>query len=90
MELSVGEVGGVCRETHVSINGQQRTGRLESRFLEDFNLYIQVFRRSGKNWLETKQTDQLTLSEQNRMGRASLVSRKPEPVADPELYHEQL
>ena len=43
---------------------------LEKKFREVFGLGIQVFRKSGKAWLETTLTDNWTLEEQNRQGEA--------------------
>lgn len=41
---------------------------LEKGFKECYGLLIQVFRRSGKAWLETKLTDTWTLENQNKQG----------------------
>lgn len=42
---------------------------LEQAFNERFGLSVQVFRRSGKVWLETTATDSWTLEHQNEQGR---------------------
>ena len=42
---------------------------LETMFRENFGLYVQVFRRSGKLWLETTATDSWTLTVQNDQGK---------------------
>jgi hypothetical protein len=41
---------------------------LEQRFQDVYGLGVQVFRKSGKVWLETTVTDGWTLEEQNRQG----------------------
>jgi hypothetical protein len=41
---------------------------LEQRFQKHFDLSIQVFRRTGEIWVETVQTDNLSLQVQNHMG----------------------
>ncbi len=39
--------------------------RLETTFEEKFRLHIQVFRKSGDQWLQTSKTDHWTLEKQN-------------------------
>ena len=41
---------------------------VEQRFQEEFGLPVQVCRKSGDIWIETTQTDHLTMEQQNRMG----------------------
>ena len=41
---------------------------LEQNFIDAYGLSVQVFRKSGKVWLETTVTDGWTLEEQNRQG----------------------
>ena len=41
----------------------------EERFLLEFGLSVQVFRKSGNVWLETSATDGWTLRQQNEEGR---------------------
>ena len=43
---------------------------LEQSFSDVFGLGVQIFRKSGKVWLETTVTDGWTLDEQNRQGEA--------------------
>lgn len=42
---------------------------LENLFKEHFGLNVQVFRKSGKSWIETTVTDKWTLKKQNDQGR---------------------
>ncbi|MDF3026302.1 MAG: hypothetical protein K0S23_609 [Fluviicola sp.] len=41
---------------------------LEKMFRDEFDLQIKLFRKSGKEWIETKLTGHWTLEEQNREG----------------------
>ncbi len=63
---------GECRTRHVQgelkINPEMTVLDLEQGFNEMYGLNIQVFRKSGKVWLETTVTDGWTLDEQNRQG----------------------
>ena len=42
---------------------------LEKKFSESFGLNVQVFRKSGRIWLETISTDSWTLEQQNAAAR---------------------
>jgi hypothetical protein len=44
---------------------------LEKAFETQFGLHVQLFRKSGRTWLETSVTDNLTLAEQQAKARAS-------------------
>lgn len=46
----------------------------EQRLQEEHGLSVQVFRKSGEFWLETIQTDNLSLERQNEMGKAAGAS----------------
>lgn len=53
----------------LSIEDDMRVSELEELFREHFGLYVQVFRRSGRLWLETTATDNWTLKVQNEQGQ---------------------
>lgn len=62
-------------QTKQSINNSRITiipnmtvTNLEQLFHDLYGLEVQVFRKSGKTWLETTVTDGWTLEEQNRQG----------------------
>ena len=63
---------GECRTVHtrgkINITPQMTVSALEQCFSEVYGLGVQVFRQSGKVWLETTVTDAWTLEEQNRQG----------------------
>ena len=63
---------GECRTIHnkgtIEINANMTVSDLEQRFSDVYGLGVQVFRKSGKVWLETTVTDGWTLLEQNRQG----------------------
>ncbi|MBL7782264.1 MAG: hypothetical protein JNM22_13660 [Saprospiraceae bacterium] len=48
----------------VEVHADMKVLEVENLFEEKFGLHVQVFRRSGKIWLETSKTDHLTLAEQ--------------------------
>ncbi|MBX3163553.1 MAG: hypothetical protein KF900_03675 [Bacteroidetes bacterium] len=63
---------GECRTVHksgtISIVPQMTVGELEQNFKDMFGLWVQVFRKSGRVWLETSVTDNWTLEKQNTKG----------------------
>jgi len=67
-----------------------KVSELEKIFLEDYGLNVQVFRNSGRVWLETTMTDDWTLAEQNRQGE-ELSRKKTVKVSrySTDDYHEQ-
>lgn len=71
----------------VDIDGNMKVSVLEKMFADRYGLYVQVFRRSGKIWLETTATDEWTLDTQNEEGRDFTNTTREE--GDIQDYHEQ-
>lgn len=69
----IGEIRYNHASGEVSMHGNQKVSTLEEAFKEKYGLNVQVFRKSGKVWLETTKTDEWTLSEQNKMGEEMAV-----------------
>ena len=65
----------------IKINGLTKVGDLESAFAKNFGLSVQVFRKSGKLWLQTTATDNWTLAEQNQIA-AEKYDTNEEPMPD--------
>lgn len=65
---------GECRTIHnsgnITITPNMTVADLEQSFGDIYGLGIQIYRQSGKIWLETTVTDGWTLEEQNRQGEA--------------------
>ncbi len=63
-----------CRNRNTSgklhIDPAMSVGQLEQEFYNQFGLSVQVFRKSGRVWLETIATDDWTLEEQNAEGES--------------------
>ena len=53
----------------VEIAADMTVDELEKLFKKKFGLNIQIFRKSGRSWLETTFTDNWTLEKQNEEGR---------------------
>lgn len=71
----------------ISVDGDMQVNQIEMLFQEVFGLSVQIFRKSGKSWLQTTTTDSWTLNEQNLKGK-----EMNNPIASEEQqdYHEQL
>ena len=65
---------GECRTIHnngeITITPNMTVSELEQRFDDVYGLRVQVFRHSGKSWLETTITNGWTLEEQNKQGES--------------------
>jgi hypothetical protein len=61
-------VNGFTHEPFV-IHENMQVSKLEDLFKERFEISAQVFRKSGRSWLETSLTDDWTLKRQNDEGR---------------------
>ena len=53
---------------YINIDPMDTVAEVEQRFQNKFGLPVQIFRRAGDVWVETVQTDDLTLQKQNSMG----------------------
>jgi|LakMenE01Jun11ns_1017448.scaffolds.fasta_scaffold9866558_3 hypothetical protein len=72
--LKLEEVRKVQGNGWVTLEKDQTVAKLEADFRVHFGLNAQVFRRAGKNWLETTSTDSWTLEKQNEFGAESLLT----------------
>jgi hypothetical protein len=57
------------KKTSIEVDDDMSVGRLESLFQEVFGIWAQVFRKSGRIWLETSKTDEWSLRRQNEQGK---------------------
>jgi len=62
------EVGFTGAGTTINITPEMRISEFEKQLFEGCGLCVQVFRKSGKVWLETSATDHLSLASQNELG----------------------
>jgi hypothetical protein len=76
------------KETTVTIPTAMTVQELEKLFQDDLGLYVQVFRKSGKVWLETTATDNWSLFKQNEEGQELSVGGNGLSEEMPD-YHEQ-
>lgn len=55
----------------IEISGTELTAELEQSFEKLFGLHVQVYRKSGAEWVQTVGTDNLSLRAQNLLGKNS-------------------
>ncbi|MDZ4757558.1 MAG: hypothetical protein SGJ10_05395 [Bacteroidota bacterium] len=67
---TLGECRTVQKKGSILITPYMTVRELEAEFNDIFGLSMQVYRKSGKIWLETTVTDSWTLEEQNKQGQA--------------------
>jgi hypothetical protein len=83
----LGEFSGSEISTTVSVDENLTVYELERMFEESYGLHVQVFRKSGRIWLETTATDEWTLGSQNEQGRE--LSEGSHEKGEMPDYHEQ-
>jgi hypothetical protein len=71
-DLKLSELTALLTESKfILLENNMPVWQLERLFEEEYGLHVQVFRRSGKIWLETSKTDDLTLEQQEAKAIAS-------------------
>jgi hypothetical protein len=58
----------------IHFHSWMKTGQVEEQMKEQFGLFTQVYRRNGYEWIETAGTDELSLDEQNEIGKKSVLN----------------
>ncbi len=70
LNLTVSEISKKKNHTgYMEIHFWQKTGVIERYLKNRFGLNAQIFRLHGDEWVQTVGTDELTLEEQNEIGR---------------------
>lgn len=68
-DLTLQQVHKKAQSKKVNITEDMPVAELEQLFQEIFGISAQVFRKSGRSWLETSVTDDWTLKRQNEEGK---------------------
>lgn len=64
---------GTIRQDGLDIAPTQSVGEVALMFQQQFNLPVLVFRKMGTVWIETSETNKLTLEKQNQIGEEALL-----------------
>ena len=78
-DKTIGQIRTIHSDGFITVTPKMTVAELEQEFGRIFGLSAQVFRKSGKMWIETTVTDKWTLEQQNSEGEALTVEHKPMP-----------
>jgi hypothetical protein len=76
-DKTIGQIRTIHSDGFITVTPKMTVAELEQEFGRIFGLSAQVFRKSGKMWIETTVTDKWTLEQQNSEGEALTVEHKP-------------
>ena len=79
---AVSDISEIVNEGEIAISGSMTVIELEALFRDEFGINVQVFRRSGNVWLETSSTDEMTLDEQNDLGKEKVTPPEQADITD--------
>lgn len=68
-DKTLGECRTIQKKGDICITPQMTVSDLDLQFNDIYGLDVQVYRKSGKMWLETSKTNSWTLEEQNKQGQ---------------------
>ena len=54
---------------NIEISPEMSIEAIEQKFKNEFGLFVQILRKSGRVWLETSLTNYWSLAEQNKQGK---------------------
>lgn len=74
---TIGQIRTIHSDGFITVTPKMTVAELEQEFGRIFGLSAQVFRKSGKMWIETTVTDKWTLEQQNSEGEALTIEQKP-------------
>ena len=73
--VRLSSVSKIFREGEFVFKGSDTVSNFENRLQDELGLSVQVFRKSGSIWIETVQTDNLSLEKQNTLDAPSASAR---------------
>ncbi|MFN0035239.1 MAG: hypothetical protein ACKVUS_09235 [Saprospiraceae bacterium] len=86
-DLPLKQLSSKIKDGYLLLEPEMAVWQLERLFEEEYGLHVQVFRKSGRSWLETSVTDNLTLEQQQAKAVAS--ENVHQEFVDPMDYREQ-
>jgi hypothetical protein len=64
--MTIGSIREVAYDGYIQIEPNMTAMQVENAFGDTFGLNVQIFRKSGSNWLMTHSSDLWTLEEQDK------------------------
>lgn len=68
-DRKLGSIRSNSAEGKITLTPNETVAAVERKFWEKFGLSVQIFRKSGRLWIETSRTDSWTLQRQNDEGK---------------------
>jgi hypothetical protein len=68
-EIGLKKLSPKVEEIDLEISENMTVAEVEALFEEQLGLHVQLFRRTGLNWIETTRTDHYTLAKQQELYR---------------------
>jgi len=87
LDKQLGLLFPAMRNAHINVSGNMQARTLEQKIEDLTGITVQIFRRSGKSWLETLTTDNKTLCELSKMAVESLEDQNLNEAID--LYEQE-
>ena len=66
-DVQIGEIRKKHNNGRLEIKSWDKAGDIEQRFMEEYGLYVQIFRLENGKWAQSLKTDELTLEEQSEV-----------------------
>ena len=73
--MKLGELSPMLNEGEIAVSPGMRTGHLEQVLHAEFGLNAQVFRNMNGTWIQSTNSDDLSLLEQNEIAQASIPKK---------------
>ena len=64
-DMRIGDIRKKHNRGTLEIKSWDKTGDVEQRFLEEYGLFVQIFRLENGKWVQSVKSDELTLAEQS-------------------------
>ncbi len=86
LKMSIGSIREVAYDGYIQIEPSMTVIQVEKAFWDSFGLNVQIFRKSGRNWLMTHSSDLWTLEEQDKKAEEMDMEIEQSDISD---YKEQ-
>jgi hypothetical protein len=86
LKLTIGSIREVAYDGYIQIEPSMTVMQVEKAFGDSFGLNVQIFRKSGRNWLMTHSSDLWTLEEQDKKAEEMDMEIEQPDISD---YKEQ-
>jgi len=86
LKMTIGSIREVAYDGYIQIEPNMTVMQVEKAFGDSFGLNVQIFRKSGRNWLMTHSSDLWTLKEQDKKAKEMDMEIEQSDIPD---YKEQ-